>query len=281
MHRLLVFISLFAVSGCASYSVASAEAPSDERAVDGLDSPMESAKQQAKRENGFGLDKAVLDNEGKPVTDEEVGRLLDWRVAFPKNARLALLEARAFREYYRCGSWGQPERTVEGSDWAARPATPEDVKAVKEDLLASHLFESVSTVPAIFLPARADLGRCRYAAARANADLVLIYAKATREIRYHNRAANFYPLIIGLLLPGEETVVVTRVEGALVDARTGRVFAVAQGSSRGQDSSSPLASSDEGRRILLDGTEREALVELARNLKSELDAQASRDQQQK
>ena len=280
MRALVVFAAVFALMGCSSTPYA-CEAPNAPM----TDTPMEAAKDQATAtlrttpqgySAGFGMDKTVLDNEGRPVTDEEVGRLLDWRVALPKNARLALLEARAYREVYVCGSFGDPVRTVEGSEWAVHPATPEDVNAVRPELIASNRFDSVTTVPQIFLPARADLGRCRYAAARANADLVLLYAKATRVVRYHNRLANLYPLIVGLLLPGEETVVVTRVEGALVDARTGRVFAVAQGSNRGQDSSSPLAASDEGRRVLVDMTEQNALIELARNLRSELEASANR-----
>jgi hypothetical protein len=251
---------------------------------------METAKADAKlvepnaRSSGFGMDRTVMDNEGRPVTDAEVSRLLDWRVALPKNPRLALLEARAFREFYYCGTFGEPQKTVEGSDWSVRPASPEDVSSVRNELMPSSRsdtsrvsFESITTVPQIFLPARADLGRCRYAAARANTDLVFLYAKATRVVRYHNKLANLYPLIVGLLLPGEETVVVTRVEGALVDARTGRVFAVAQGSNRGSDSSSPLAASDEGRRVLLDMTEQNALIELARNLRVELEASANHD----
>jgi hypothetical protein len=276
--RAAIFVAsaILALSGCGSAHIAEREAPSEAASMD-KDCILETAKSQAiVRSEGFGLDRQVLDNEGKPVSDDEVTRLLDWRVALPKSGRLALLEARAFREFYTCGSFGEPVRDVQGSEWAVRPAAPEDVNAMKNELTASGRFESVSTVPQMFLPARADLGRCRYAAARANADLVLIYAKATRLVRYHNKLANFYPLIVGLILPGEETVVVTRVEGALVDARTGRVFAVAQGSNRGQDSSSPLAASDEGRRVLLDQTEQNALVELARNLRADLDASANR-----
>lgn len=277
--RAFLFLAsaVFALGGCSSSPSVRMEAPNESSFALDPESPMSVAKDQATRASGFGLDRQVLDNEGRPVTDEEVNRLLDWRVALPKSARLALLEARAFREFYVCGSWGEPTRTVEGSEWAVRPAAPEDVTSVRTELMPSNRFESVSTVPQIFLPARADLSRCRYAAARANSDLVLLYSKATRVVRYRNKLANFYPLIVGLVLPGEETVVVTRVEGALVDARTGRVFAVAQGSNRGQDSSSPLAASDEGRRVLLDLTEQNALVELARNLRAELDASAHRN----
>ena len=277
---LVVAVVVLALAGCSSAQIAPREAPADMATLEAGGSPIATARDEAARQSGFGLDRQVLDSEGKPVTDEEVGRLLDWRVALPKHPRLALLEARAFREFYVCGSFGEPSRRVEGSEWAVRPASPEDVKTVRSELMpenAATPFESVSTVPQIFLPARADLGRCRYAAARANADLVFLYAKATRVVRYRNKLANFYPLIVGLVLPGEETVVVTRVEGALVDARTGRVFAVAQGSNRGQDSSSPLAASDEGRRVLLDETEQNALVELARNLRAELDASPDRN----
>src|SRR2546423_1420299 len=144
--RANVFVAsaVFALCGCSSSAVMKAEAP-DSATIEVTGSPMESAKLVDKaRESGFGLDRQVLDNEGRPVTDEEVNRLLDWRVALPKNGRLALLEARAFREYYYCGSFGEPSRTVEGSEWAVRPATPEDVKSVRDDLMGSGRFESVT-----------------------------------------------------------------------------------------------------------------------------------------
>ncbi len=265
---------VIASSGCSASMTVKDEAPSEETQNTTLDTnggiPMPPRA-------GFGMDKPVLDNEGKPISDEEVARLLDWRVSLPKSAHVALLEARAFREYYTCRTFGDPTRATEGAEWSVHPSAPEDVSTMRPELVQSSCFETVSTVPQIFLPSHADLGRCRYAAARANADLVLIYAKATRLIRYRNKLANFYPLIIGLVLPGEETVVVTRVEGALVDARTGRVFAVAQGSGRGHDSSSPLAASDEARHVLLDGTEREALIDLARNIRGDMDAAVTRN----
>src|SRR5579871_4300386 len=248
-RRVVVAIATLVLlgAGCSSSHYAKEGAP-ERRPMER--SPLADAKETL-RESGFGIDRQVEDGEGRPVTDEEVARLLDWRVALPAHARLAVLEAQAYREYFISGCFGEPDVIVEGSDWSARPAPPEDVSTIRDELGTHGRFESVSTVPAIFLPARADLGRCRYAAARTNADLILLYAKATRVVRYHNKLANFYPLILGLLLPGEETVVVTRVEAALVDVRTARVFAVAQGQCRGEDASSPFAASDEGRRVLL------------------------------
>src|SRR5205807_1280953 len=37
-----------------------------------------------------------LPGDGRPVADEEIGRLLDWRVALPRRARIAMIEMRAF-----------------------------------------------------------------------------------------------------------------------------------------------------------------------------------------
>src|SRR5262249_3373564 len=93
---LFVASAVLALAGCSSSRMERCAAP--ESAACDKDSVLDIAKAQAterpeRRSDGFGLDRQVLDNEGRPVTDEEVSRLLDWRVAMPKSARLALLES--------------------------------------------------------------------------------------------------------------------------------------------------------------------------------------------
>ena len=277
--RLLSAFALFScflvASGCASSRLAPRDAPADSARADvdlpGTVTAGVLAEVKQRREDGFGLDRQNMDTEALPVTDEQIAKVLEWRALLPAQARVSLLEARAIREWYTCGSWGYPDVHVEGTEWTVRPSASEEVDAVRVELAKSSRVASVSTVPAMFLPLHADLARCRYAAARANSDLTLIYAKTTRVVRFHNKLANFYPLIVGLALPGEETSIVARVEGALVDVRTGRVFAVSQASARASSVSTVFTSSDESNEALVETTEREAVLALAKGIKDELD----------
>lgn len=275
---LVLFSFVLVGSGCASGKIAAREAPAaraDEAVAKDRDQWTALAEAKEARGEGFGIDKQKVDADGLPVTDEQIAKVLDWHALIPAQARVALLEARSVREWYECGSWGYPQVQVVGSDWSVRPSVAEEVEAMKGELAKSNRVASVSTVPAMFLPVHADLARCRYAAARANSDLVLLYAKATRVVKFHNKLANFYPLVIGLALPGEETSIVSRVEGALVDVRTGRVFAVSQASARASDMSTVFTSSDEARAQLVEQTEREAVLALAKGIKGELDVVAA------
>jgi hypothetical protein len=282
-----LFSCVFVAGGCASSSIAAREAPAADTSAAGdgeflasgkvaaMGGVLFQAKAAEKRQDGFGLDRQSMDTEGLPVTDEQITRVLDWHALLPSQARVALMEARAVREWCTCGSWGMPDVRVEGTQWSVRPSVSEEVDAMRGELAKSGRVLSVATVPAMFLPLHADLARCRYAAARTSADVVLLYAKATRIVKFHNKLANFYPLILGLALPGEETAIVTRVEGALVDVRTGRVFAVSQATARRSDLSTVFTSSDEARELLVDATEREAVLALAKGIKDELDLVAA------
>jgi hypothetical protein len=302
-HAAFVGLSLvFASAGCASSHIAERTAPMEQanfapdsngnatapispesglhaKNAEGLfqQSPLDAAKRDfvERAPEGFGIDRQSFDREGLPITDEQIAKVLDWHALLPAAARLSLLEARAVREWCTCGSWGTPDVRVEGTQWAVRPSTAEEVNAMRDELGKCGRVASVSTVPAMFLPYHADLGRCRYAAARANSDLMLIYAKSTRIVKFHNRLANLYPLIVGLALPGEETAIVTRVEGAIVDVRTGRVFACSQSTARTSDMSTVFTSSDEAREQLVDKTEREAVLALAKGIRDELEVTAA------
>jgi hypothetical protein len=262
---------VFAVGGCASTAPRENADQIATNTAEG-DSPLAKARQDYEKRDGFGLDKQNMDTEGLPVSDADIAKVLDWHALLPDRARVALLEARAVREWCTCGSWGSPDVRVEGTQWAVRPTPSEEVEAMRAELARSSRVSNASTVPAMLLPLHADLGRCRYTAARANSDLILLYAKATRVLRFRNNLANLYPTILGLLLPGEETQIVSRVEGALVDVRTGRVFAVSQATAKRSDASSPFTSSQEKRDELLEGAERDAVVSLAKGIREELES---------
>src|SRR2546423_2359815 len=56
-------------------------------------------------------------SDGRPVADEEIARLLDWRVALPRRARVAMIEMRAFRETLVSRTFGEPAREAENPEW--------------------------------------------------------------------------------------------------------------------------------------------------------------------
>ena len=73
---LLLCLPLLVGTGCASTERADVRAPDSDAGGFALGSTFKVAKQEAARESGFGLDKQVLDPEGRPVTDDEVVTVL-------------------------------------------------------------------------------------------------------------------------------------------------------------------------------------------------------------
>jgi hypothetical protein len=207
--------------------------------------------------------------------------VLERRIAFPQAARVAAIEAESRREWVQVPSWGSVTTSIEVGGYAVRPATPEDADALRRELglgggpgcepeAKPCPIVDLNTVPSLFLPNRADLARVRYAAARVGSEVVLVYARATRIHEYRNGLANFYPTLVGLFLPGDSTLAIARVEGALVDARTGVVYAVAQGAGRADGSGNIFSTSRERSRKLAEEAEKAAIGEMARALRARL-----------
>jgi len=236
---------------------------------------------------GFGFDRE-LPADGHGPSDAAVGRLLDWREALRAPARLAVVEARGRRERLRARLWGAPDLEVlDDGPWTVRAADAATVDTVAGALDPAARdgegpwpavaptrapFTSVQAIPGLFLPPTGDLGKVRYAAARVGADVLLVVARSTRVYAFRNGLANLYPLLIGLLLPAEEEVVVSRVEGAVVDVRTGYVFCVAQGEGRVRERDALLLQTDEEARGRLDAAEGEAMARMTSSLARELAA---------
>jgi hypothetical protein len=239
---------------------------------------------------GYGFDRPLA-NHGQldQPTDADVARLLDARQTLRAPARLACVEAQSRFEYVHSSFFGEPIVTATNSGWSVRPPTPADLRSIRvaldptareslaeEDEWPSvaapqrHVFASITAIPGLFLPGQGDLGKVRYAAARIGCDALLVYARATRVYTFRNGLANLYPTLVGLALPGNERIVVTRVEGAIVDVRTGHVFCVAQGESRQEASSSPLFASSDDERRMVEASEAEAALRMTQDLSREL-----------
>ena len=236
---------------------------------------------------GYGFDRPLPGSSQSSPSDADVARLLDAKLPLYAPARLACVEAQSRREYVNAVFFGDPTVVSNDSAWTVRPSTPGSLKAIRRALDPTargadggdwpsikeprrHVFASITSIPSMFLPGRGDLGKVRYAAARVGCDAVLVYARATRVYTYRNGLANLYPTLIGLALPGNERIVVSRVEGAIVDVRTGHVFCVAQGEARVDESSSPLFGSSEDERQSVEEAETDAALNMTKDLAREL-----------
>jgi rhombotail lipoprotein len=104
-------------------------------------------------------------------------------------------------------------------------------QSMKESLKATGLFKEVDFLPEILLPATPppDLHTLRVAAARAQADGLLIYSTEAGFQRKINLWALLYPTIIGAaIFPGTEDSSIALSNAVLLDVPTGYVYFVAE-----------------------------------------------------
>jgi len=105
-------------------------------------------------------------------------------------------------------------------------------KEMKNALEKSGIFGAVDFLPEMLLPAgkTANLNMVRIAAARAQADGVLIYATEAGYEYKAKAAAIFYPTLIGLFVaPGSSLSSMAISKAVLLDVHTGYIYAVMEG----------------------------------------------------
>jgi len=105
----------------------------------------------------------------------------------------------------------------------------ETSKAMKAALEQSGIFAQVDSLPEMLMPAgeTPDLRSVRIAAARAQADGVLIYSTETGYDYRANGWALFYPTLIGLFAaPGSDLSSMAVSKAVLLDVHTGYIYAV-------------------------------------------------------
>lgn len=195
----------------------------------------------------------------QPPADDgaDLSKLLAERPKLRVPSRLAVVEAWRPWERVHVPAWGSPRLDGTGGAWALRPPLPAALQELRAGLDASIAsetgaewpklegprqdpFAAIDPIPGLLLPVQATLTGARRAAARVGADVVLVYATAGRVYAWRNGWANFYPTLVGLVLPGEERAALVRAEAALVDVRTGAVLAVAQAEAREGSIHAPL-----------------------------------------
>jgi hypothetical protein len=224
-----------------------------------------------------------------PINPKQLGRLLDERPTLHALGRLACVEVAGVREYVAIGSWGKHSYSSDDATWQVRPAQPTVLNVVRRALGASPIpehekdawprpsvlptqlpFASIVAVPSMLLPRSGDLMRLRLAGARVGAEAILVLVRSTRVYRYHNAAANLYPLLVGLLLPARSEVAVSRVEAAIVGVRSGHVYAVATGDTRMEETGFLLLRNREDSRRMAEEAEAAATLLMAADLNREM-----------
>jgi hypothetical protein len=169
-------------------------------------------------ETALAADRAPLSGGGG---EQEVQKEVDRLLALKPNARTP-----AKVVLFELPSSG-PTRITSSLKWLALRAKTSGY--MKDALEKSGIFQSVDFLPEMLLPAgrRADLKTVRVAAARAQADGVLIY---TTEAGYDYKAngwAILYPTLIGLAVaPGSDLSSIAISKAVLLDVHTGYIYAV-------------------------------------------------------
>ncbi|MCA8922232.1 MAG: hypothetical protein KDD82_10515, partial [Planctomycetes bacterium] len=193
---------------------------------------------------------------------------LDWRgpvQVYPKPvlqvpASLAVVELAAYTERGALGWAGGAE--WDPTPWAAQLRSPAagTLRRLREGLVARPVrpdggwpalggpnldpFAQAVGIPSFLLPTQPGLFAIRQAAGGLGSEVVLVLGRRGRVLKGRNACALLYPLLVGLLLPAEETRAWTRYEAALIDVRSGGVLAVAQGEAEAAWASSPLLGDD-------------------------------------
>jgi hypothetical protein len=142
---------------------------------------------------GAGYDESLFPSDQAVIGNDEIDLILRSEVAIPDKGRLAIL--RMSQPRY----WGDDG-----------PMAGADASAV-ERLQACSRLSSVSRLPSLLIPGKMSVPLLREAAARYQADLLLVYLPLTSE---YTRYKSFHR---------DETKAMCVVEALLLDVRTGIV----------------------------------------------------------
>jgi hypothetical protein len=156
---------------------------------------------------------AMLRTEPDVVTDRDIARVLDMQPELPSPFRLALYFSTHRAPFHF---------SVQRPNWFAvdKELVLDNLKPLKEENVITTAFVLAdSTV-------QGTLNRdIRLAAARYNADVVLIVNGAGAVDRYNNRSAAWYATILGAyLVAGTQSDALFMIEGTVWDVRTGYLY---------------------------------------------------------
>ena len=155
----------------------------------------------------------LLRAEPDVVTDRDIARVLDLQSELPSPFRLALYFTTDQRPF---------QFSVQRPNWLAadKELVLNSLRPLKEENIVKTAFVLAdSTV-------QGTLNRdVRLAAARYNADVVLIVNGAAAVDRYNNGYAAWYATILGVYLaPGTNSDALFMIEGTVWDVRTGYLY---------------------------------------------------------
>jgi hypothetical protein len=156
---------------------------------------------------------AMLRTEPDVVTDRDIARVLDMQPELPSPFRLALYFTTHRAPFHF---------SIQRPNWFAadKELVLDSLKPLKEENVITTAFVLAdSTV-------QGTLNRdIRLAAARYNADVVLIVNGAAAVDRYNNRSAAWYATILGAyLVAGTQSDALFMIEGTVWDVRTGYLY---------------------------------------------------------
>ncbi|HEX2055237.1 MAG TPA: hypothetical protein VHF07_02010 [Nitrospiraceae bacterium] len=165
----------------------------------------------------------MLHAEPDVVTDRDIACVLDLQAELPAPFRLALYFRTDHRPF---------ELSVQRADWLAadKDVVLNSLKPLKEENIVKTAFVLADSA------VQGTLNRdIRLAAARYNADVVVVVQGAAAVDRYNNGSAAWYATILGLYLAaGTQSDALFMIEGTVWDVRTGYLYGTqaAEGTAR-------------------------------------------------
>ena len=145
---------------------------------------------------------SLFPSDAEILSDEQIRRILETRVAVPDRARIALLHLN-HRSLGRYFSWSN----YYGGTAAERLADD----ALVRDLRESPSIADAAYLPSLLLPAERSVPRLREAAARFQSDLLFVYATDCQVFSRYR------------VFKADESKAQCTAEAALLDVRTGVV----------------------------------------------------------
>jgi hypothetical protein len=143
-------------------------------------------------------DPSLFKSDMEVLSDSAIRRILEYRLSLPDSSRLAILELAA--------------RSVQDWRWTAESRTPAEVLTeLVATLEASRRVRSASVLPSLLVPRERAVGFLREAAARYQADLLLVFRTDCRSYQRER------------FLSATTVKANCTVESVLIDTRSGIV----------------------------------------------------------
>ena len=208
----------------------------------------------------------------RELTDKDIQAILDKRplAKFPVTLAVACVDRSYSHGYYGYWWWNADERArIKEEEKQGWLEATKGIKAISDTCFVSDLLlPEITKHDGHWQYAGHSMKGLRAAAARLHADLLLVYSAPSDYGNETNPASLLYLTIVGCWVsPGNDISSYTLARAALVDVRTGYVYAVAEDDAEAK-TITPVAYDEKVYKKLMKKTRAEAVTKLQTQIKS-------------